>query len=145
MEEAPPGGWGKEDEVPEDNTTWITVNGAHIPVKEGETRRQAMDRHFKGAEKFKGEKSPSQKYPGLSKEDRVVMAGMDKAEASKKAHDESPKNIKNIPQEKLVEEMNAIPKEKGSFNLYRGRNKERMNEITSELNRRGLKAKGQNV
>ena len=30
-----------------DNVSWITVNGAHIPIEEGESKKEAITKHFK--------------------------------------------------------------------------------------------------
>ena len=43
----------------EDNVTWITVNGAHVPIPEGMTAGAAIQKHFGRESKVKSRQSRS--------------------------------------------------------------------------------------
>lgn len=56
----------------EDGITWITVNGAHIPIKDGESVEDAIEKHF--GKKDKEEFPQNTDYEDILKKDKVKLA-----------------------------------------------------------------------
>ena len=61
----------------EDNVSWITLNGAHIPIRNGETREAAISRFFSEYKKDKQSKQPEKqkKVPPLEEQVDKVLNG----------------------------------------------------------------------
>lgn len=78
----------------ENDIEWITVNGAHIPIKDGETPKQAIENKFKDKDSGNQNSTTSRFYKG-----------------------KIDKNNESVLKSKVTETMNRIVKEKVEHNV----------------------------